>query len=271
VAITGLERGGELRRIVDQTRRVFAVPRDGLVLTAELARILAVSPGDTVTLELLERGSEARSVPVAAVVDELIGLGGYLELGALNTLMREPPSASGAYLELDPGAEHAVVARLRNIPGVAGTTTQRAMVESFDAQIAASLRITVTIVVSLAIVVALGVIYNGIRISLSERARELASLRVLGFTRREVAALLFGEQVVIDVLGTPLGLLLGLGLAHWIVTGFASETYRFPVVIDASTYLFSTAVIVVAVLGATLAMRGRVYRLDLIGVLKTRE
>ena len=145
------------------------------------------------------------------------------------------------------------------------------MLSSFDKQIAESLRLTVAIVVSLASVVALGVIYNGIRIALSERSRELASLRVLGFTRREVAMMLFGEQGAIDTVGTPLGLLLGLALAYWIAVGFESELYRFPVVVQPHTYLFAAAVVLVAGVIAASLMRRRIYNLDLVSVLKTRE
>ena len=271
VVITGLEGDGELRRLVDRDGRAHAVPPSGLVITTALARILRVSAGDTVALELLERGGVSRRAVVVAELDELLGLGGYMEIGALNRLMREAPAASGAYVRVLAAGEQQLVRRIRERPGVSGTVTRLAMLESFDKQIAESLRLTVLIVVSLALVVAVGVIYNGIRISFSERARELASLRVLGFTRGEVAGLLFGEQGVIDVIGTPLGLLLGLALAYWIVTGFESELYRFPVVVSARTYLFAIAVIAVAAIGASLTMRRRIDRLDLVAVLKTRE
>jgi putative ABC transport system permease protein len=145
------------------------------------------------------------------------------------------------------------------------------MLESFDKQIADSLRLTVMIVVSLASVVSVGVIYNGIRIALSERSRELASLRVLGFTKRESAALLFGEQGIVSLLGTPVGLVMGLGLAFWIAIGFKSELYRFPVVVLPHTYLFAVAVIVLGGIAAATLMKRRVYNLDLVAVLKTRE
>jgi putative ABC transport system permease protein len=169
------------------------------------------------------------------------------------------------------GEESLVTGRLATLPYVAATTTRRAMLQSFDRQIAESLRLTVTIVVSLAAVVAVGVIYNGVRISLSERARELASLRVLGFTRREVAALLFAEQGVIDVVGTALGLLFGVALAYWVASAFQSELYRFPVIVSARTHLLAVGVVFGAALGAFLTMRRRIYGLDLVSVLKTRE
>jgi putative ABC transport system permease protein len=172
---------------------------------------------------------------------------------------------------MDASSEREVVSALAELPGVAGTTTRAAMLRSFDEQIASNMRLTVTIVVTLACVVAVGVIYNGVRISLSERARDLASLRVLGFTRREVAGLLFGEQGAIDLIGTPLGLLLGFGLAFWIISGFASESYRFPVVISSQTYLFSAGVILTAAIGVALAMQRQIDKLDLVAVLKTGE
>jgi putative ABC transport system permease protein len=230
-----------------------------------------VRPGDTVTLEILEKGSRARPVIVAALADELIGMYGYMKISELNRVIGEGRVISGAYLSIEPGMLPSVVDQLGQIPGVGGTATRQAMLESFDKQIAESLRLTVMIVVSLASVVALGVIYNGIRIALSERSRELASLRVLGFTRREAAALLFGEQGIINLLGTPLGLVLGLGLAYWIAIGFKSELYRFPVVVLPHTYLFAAMVIAVGGVGAVLLMKRRVYNLNLVAVLKTRE
>jgi putative ABC transport system permease protein len=208
---------------------------------------------------------------VAALTDELIGMSGYMEMRELNRVIGEGRVINGAYLSIDPAFRASVVDELNNIPGVGGTATRQAMLESFDKQIADSLRLTVMIVVSLASVVSVGVIYNGIRIALSERSRELASLRVLGFTKRESAALLFGEQGIVSMLGTPAGLVLGLGLAYWIAIGFKSELYRFPVVVLPHTYLFAVAVIVAGGIGAAVLMKRRVYNLDLVAVLKTRE
>ena len=271
LAIMGLERGGELRRLVDRHGRAYSVPADGLVLTTTLAHILGADVGDTVTLELLEQGGIMRPQVVVARLDELLGIAGYMDIRQLNALMRDPPLASGAYLRTQRDSEPTIVRQVSELPYVAATTTRRAMLASFEAQIAESLRLTVTIVVSLAAVIALGVIYNGIRISLSERSRELASLRVLGFTRREVAMLLFGEHAMIDMAGTAIGLLLGFGLAQWIAASFETELYRFPVVVSTRTYALSVSVVLAAALAAGLTMRRRLYELDLIAVLKARE
>lgn len=271
ILLTGLARDAELRRLVDSDGRVYQLPATGLVITSALGAVLQAIPGDTVIIELLERGGEIRRVVIAAEVNEMIGFNGYMDRQAVNALLGEGPAASGAYIAASAQDMNPVLRRFDSLPAVSGTVTRAAMLKNFDDQIASSMRLTVSIVVFLASIVALGVVYNGIRISFSERARELASLRVLGFTRREVATLLFGEQGVINALAAPVGMLLGLALAFWVATGFATEAYRFPVVVTARTYIFGLTVVTVMAVAACATMRRRIYTLDLVAVLKTRE
>jgi putative ABC transport system permease protein len=247
------------------------VPGDGLVLTASLAKTLGIARGDTVSLELLERGGAERRVVVAALMEELVGVAGYMSRSALNRMVGEGATISGAWLALEPGAEAVVLDALRGLPRVAGASTRRATADSFREAIADTITVTTTLVALIAGVIAVGVLYNGARIALSERGRELASLRVLGFTRREVATLLLGEQAAVGVLGTPIGLGLGIGLAWLIAIGFDSELYRFPVIITPRTYLLAVGVVVSASLVAAVAMRRRIDALNMIEVLKTRE
>ena len=271
IALLGLERAAVLRRVVDIDGRAHPVPASGLVLTASLARTLELRRGDTVSLELLDRGGEVRRVPIVALVDELLGISGYMDLDQLNRLAREGPVASGAWLAIAPRDEAAVMATLGTLPQVSSATTRRATVESFERMIGENITMTSAIITLLAAVIAVGVLYNSARIALSERGRDLASLRVLGFTRREVATLLLGEQAAMNVAGIPLGLLVGIGLAHLIALGFESELYRFPVIVTARTYWWAIAVVLGASVASGLAIRRRLDGLDLIEVLKTRE
>lgn len=271
VAITGLAGGAALHRIVDASDAVFAVPPRGALLTAAFARRLGVAPGDTLRLELPARGGAVRWVEVAGVVDELFGSNIYMEQDALARLLGESPRADGAYLRIDPGAEGAIMARLKVMPGVAGAGSREALIAAWDRQMLESIRISGTLVVACAVVIALGAVYNGARIGLSERGREFASLRVLGFRRREVAALLFGEQGLLTVAALPLGVVLGVALTRLIAQGFVSEDQRFPVVMEARTYVGAVVVIVLAAVAAGVLMRRRLDRMDLVAVLKTRE
>ena len=172
---------------------------------------------------------------------------------------------------MDPRAEAAVLARLKAIPSVTGAASRQALIAAWDRQMLENIRISGTLAVACAVVIALGAVYNGARIALSERGRELASLRVLGFRRREVAALLFGEQGALTLAAIPLGVVLGMALTRLIASGFVSEDQRFPIVLAPRTYAGAIAVVLLAAAVAGLLMRRRLDRMDLVAVLKTRE
>ncbi|MGZ8491079.1 MAG: ABC transporter permease [Gemmatirosa sp.] len=271
VAVTGMAPDSMLRRLVDRHGAVFRIPPGGAVLTSDFAALLGVARGDTLRLELLERGGEARHVIVVALVEELFGSNIYLERSALDRLVGDGARVSGAYLRVDPAAEAALMARLKRVPAVSGAASRQAMIAAWDRQMLESIRISGSLVVACAVVIALGAVYNGARIALSERGRELASLRVLGFRRREVAALLFGEQGALTLAALPLGVVLGVGLTAVIARAFEGENQRFPVLMDPSTYAGAIAIVLGAAVMAGLLMRRRLDRMDLIAVLKTRE
>jgi len=271
VALTGLEEEAELRRILGVDLQRFDVPAEGVLISAKLADILDISTGDTIRLEALEGRRPVRSTRVAGVVDDLFGLNLYMEIGALNRLMREGPTVSGAHLAVENRERAALNDRLKEMPAVAGVSIRSTLLESFEEQTQQNLLVSMSILILFAGIIAVGVIYNGARISLSERARELASLRVLGFTRKEVAVILFGEQAAVTALGIPLGFGIGLIFAHLIITGFDNESYRIPLVMNDATFALAAGFAVVAASVAGLLVRRRLDRLDLIEVLKTRE
>jgi putative ABC transport system permease protein len=271
LTLTGLPSDATLRRLTTPSGATHALPEGGVVLTDRLARILAVRPGDTLRVDLLDRGGEERSVVVAALIDEMVGVNGYMTLSALQALAREGPRVSGAYLEIERGAEAKVFEELRALPAVSATVSKTAMIRSFEDQMAESFVITTLILLSLASVLAVGVIYNGARVALSERGRELASLRVLGFTRREVAAMLLGAQAVVTLVGIPIGVGIGYAVATLIMRAYETELYRIPLVFEISTPLYAALAIATIAALAALLVRRRLDRADLIAVLKTRE
>jgi putative ABC transport system permease protein len=271
LALTGIAPDSRMRPLVDEDGGVHPLPAGGVVLGQRLAQALGVRPGDTLRLELLDRGGAVREVEVAALMEEMIGLNAYMSLPELSRLLRDAPQASGAYLRLRRGEETAVYETLRQRPAVASTVSKLAMIRSFEDQVTETLMITMTILITLAAILAIGVVYNGARIALSERGRELASLRVLGFTRAEVAAMLLGEQGVITLIGLPLGALLGGGMAALIIRAYDTELYRMPLVLVPATFLTAAAIVVLIASLAGLLVRRRLDRADLIAVLKTRE
>lgn len=271
LAITGLESGGRLRRMLDAEGRRYRLPEGGLVLTDKLAEVLHVRRGDTVRVELLDRDGEKRRIEVSGIMSEYIGTNAYMSMPALSRLLREGPRVSGANVAIRRGDEDEVYERLRDLPAVASVVSKKAMIESFEDQMAETLTITLVFLLILASVLAVGVIYNGARIALSERGRELASLRVLGFSRGEVARLLLGEQAVITLAGIPFGVLTGYGIAVLLARTYDTELYRMPLVFEAGTVLRSSLVIVAIAGAAGLLVRRKLDRADLVAVLKSRE
>jgi putative ABC transport system permease protein len=271
VSLTGVLPTPRFKRIVDRDGRVMAMPASGLVMSKMLADVLGVTPGDRVTLDVLEGIRPTRDMTVAGFVDDTMGLAIYANLDVVHRLMREGEVASGALLLIDPASEDAVARALKRLPAVAGAGFKRAVLNSFRDTMAANMNLSIAINLIFAGVIAFGVVYNAARVSLSERSRELASLRVLGFTRAEISSILLGELALLTLAALPVGAALGYGLSSLIVGSIQSEVYRFPLFVSRQAVAWSFLGIMVAAALSALLVRRRLDTLDLVAVLKVRE
>ena len=202
------------------------LPPDGVVLTRQLAERLGIGRGDLLVLEVQEGRRPVRKVPVVELVDEPVGVSAYMELGALNRLMYEGAVASGAFLRVDPLHKEALYRRLKALPGVLGVSVKLLALESFQDTFAKNLAIFRAVLILFATIITFGVVYNNARIALAERSRELASLRVLGFTRAEISFILLGEMALLVVVAIPVGSVLGYLLASALVKAYETEFLR---------------------------------------------
>ncbi|HEX5754844.1 MAG TPA: FtsX-like permease family protein [Arenimonas sp.] len=270
-ALQGLPAQGELRRLLDDRLQPVALPDDGMLLTDHLAEMLAVRTGDTLDVEFLEGHRRTLPVRVVGTVREYLGVGAYARRETVNRLLQEDDAVGGAWLRIDPAQHAAVVAALRERPRVAAQGDRGAMLRSFRQTMSESV-LGFTLVMSLlAGSIAVGVVYNAARLLLSERSRELASLRVLGYTKAEVRTLLLGEIGSLAVLALLPGFALGYGMSALLVIGFSSDLYRIPLLIAPSGYAVAGLLILAATALSARLVRRRLDRLDLIAVLKTRE
>jgi putative ABC transport system permease protein len=261
-----------LHRALDASLTPIELPERGVVLTDWLADRLQVRAGDRITMmNLLDRTLQSVDVPVVGRVREFIGTSGYMQLDSLNRLLDESDQISGAYLAVDSDRLPEVFQALEERPRVAASTRRQAMLDSFNETVGENILVFAFINTLLAGTVAFGVIYNTARLSLSERSRELASLRVLGFRRGEIAWILLGELALITLIAIPLGCWIGTWFCALIGQSMASEIYRLPTVIQPASYAFAAAVVLIALLISAIAIGRRLYNLDLIEVLKTRE
>jgi putative ABC transport system permease protein len=271
IALTGLEAQGELRRLLDRHLHQVDLPLNGVVLTTKLAEILNIHPGETISAEILEGARPMQEIPVAGLVDELMGVSAYMDIHALNQLMRESGTVSGAYLAVDPLQLTRLYALLKRIPAVAGVSVRASAIARFEETISGSLGIFTTVLVIFACIIAFGVVYNAARISLSERDRELATLRVIGFTQTEIAVILLGEQALLTLLAVPLGFVMGFGISALMSLTYNSELYRIPLVVTPASYSFAFIFVTIAAVVSGTIVHRQLTQLDLIAVLKSRE
>jgi putative ABC transport system permease protein len=271
IEVTGLPPRHDLRQLLDKALRPVQLPAEGLLLGAKLAQILGVVPGDTVTMEALEGSRSVRRVPVAGLVDEMLGLGAYMDAGALGRLLNEDNRVSGAHLRVQADQAAALYAQLKRMPAVGGVAVRGAVLASLRETLDRSFTFFSLMLALFSCVIVGGMVYNSARIALSERGHELASLCVLGFTQREVTFLLLGEQAVLTVLAIPLGLAIGYGLCALLVPVFDRDMFRLPLVIGKWTCIYPALAACLAAVVSGLLVARRIRRLDLIAVLKTRE
>lgn len=271
ISVTGVRAGDDLNRQVDEDLKPVPVPEAGIMLSAKLARLLGVGRGDEILLDVMEGRRPKRMIRVSGLYEEFIGISATMSLETLNDLMNEGRSISGVYAQIDAESESALYAALKKIPAVSSVLLREASLSSFRETMAENIAQMMFFNAIFAGLIAVGVVYNTARISLSERGRELASLRVLGLTRGEISYILLGELALLTVAALPVGCVLGRLLAWLLTMGLDTDLYRIPLIIDSSTYGVAVLVVVAAAAMSGLLVRRRLDRLDLVEVLKTRE
>src|SRR6266581_484555 len=261
----------DLSRVIDIDLRPVVLPEGGLAISSWLAGLIDAKAGDVVEIDLLEGQRRTVSLPITALVEDYFGMQGMMDAATLSRLMREAPAVSAVNVSFDTSMAGEFYDAIKRLPTVAGLALQRLSLANFRKEMAVIVTTMATIYTGLAALIAFGVVYNSARISLSERARELASLRVLGFTRAEVLRILLLELALLTLIAQPPGWLMGYGLAWIMKTNLAGELMRVRLVVEHSTYVTATAVVVVAAMASAAVIRNRINRMDLVAVLKTRD
>jgi putative ABC transport system permease protein len=271
IGIEAARPGNDLVRVFDGDERVEVAPEHGIVLAKRLAGHLDARVGDVLEIEFLQEGDTRHRVPVTGTVAQFFGLSAYMDLETASRILGHAPRLSLANVDIDPAAREELFAAVKASPAISGITYMSEVREGFDETIAESAGITMTVYTFMAALIAIGVVYNSARIQLSERARELASLRILGFTRGEVSYILLGELFILTLVAIPLGLVMGYGMAAGMVQSFESDLYALPLIVTETTYWRAAGVVAGATVISALIVRRRIDRMDLVAVMKTRE
>lgn len=272
LAIMGLVAHPTLYRVLDGAEQDVALPREGgLVISQKLAELLDVKAGDTLSVDILDREQQTLDLAIARVFPNYTEPAAYLNRHDLHKLLREVEQLSGAFVSVSPGSMTALYHEVKRTPSIAGILDKHAAEASLKEMLGESTSLMRVVNALFSVAIALGVIYNCALIILAERARDLATLRVLGFRRHEVSWVLIGELAIITIISIPIGLPLGYAFAYLTTVALDTETHRFPLVINRFTYAYATVVILSAASLSAVYVRRMLLSLDLVGVLKVKE
>ena len=271
VAIEGHTADARISRVLSPDLSPMPMDGPGLVISEALAQALGVHRGDTVHVAFLDGRRQVVDLPVSGISLGYVGLGATMEMNALSQAAGESPLISGANILIDDAQQDAFFTAANAAPKTGFLNVTDRTVARFRATLAENITVMITVFVTLAAIIAFGVVYNFSRIALSEQGRELASLRVLGFTRGEVAAVILSELGAIVLLAQPIGWLFGYGMGRAMVAAFSSDLYRVPFVMGREVYATASLIVIAAAIVSAFIVRKRIDRLDLISVLKTRE
>ncbi len=270
-SVNGIQPNGKLMRLLDADLKVIDLPEEGVILTDYLAELLHIKPGDMLTIEVLEGARPTVQVPVVGTAKQYMGVNVYMQREALNRLLKEGNAISGAYLKVDEKYQSDVYADLKNMPRIAGVIEHQSTIKSFYDTMAETILFFTFITTILGSSIAFGVVYNSMRIALSERNRELASMRVLGFHRSEVAYILLGELALLTLIAIPLGMLIGYGLCAYLAFQFDTDLYRIPLVLGLNVYAFAALVVIASSIISAIMIWRNLTHLDMVAVLKAKE
>jgi len=271
IAIQGMEPDGQHERIIDRHSQIIALPPEGLVISSKLGEVLGAKPGDQVTIEFLEGRRRTVQVPLAGLSEDFSGLAAHMNRHTLNRLLGEGDIITGASFCVDRATWQTFLRTLKAVPRISWVVVKESLRDNFRATTAASINLIQSIYLTFATIVAFGVVYNNARISLAERGRELATLRVIGFSQSEVGAVLITELVILALIAVPLGLAFGTALATGIIHAVNTETVRLPTVFTLHNYAFAVTVVTIASTLSAFVVLRTLKQLDLVKAMKAPE
>jgi len=270
-SVNGMDSNMQLSRLLDSDLNDIQLPENGVIITDYLSEQLHIKPGDLLTIEVLEGNRPTLQVPVIGTAKQYLGLNVYMQRSTLNQLLKEGDVISGAYLKVDDHYQKQAYKNIKDMPRIVGVVEQKSAIEGFYETMNDTILFFTFISTMLGGSIAFGVIYNSMRIALSERNRELASLRVLGFRRSEVAYILLGELGLLTLVAIPIGFVIGNGLCAYLAMKFDSDLYRIPLILENDVYAFAALVVIGSSIISALMIWRNLAHLDMVAVLKAKE
>jgi putative ABC transport system permease protein len=271
VALTGLPQNPLLARALDARLDPVDISGDGVILARQFSKSLDISVGDMLTVEVREGRRPTLEIPVAGFTDAMIGTPAYMRSDALARALKEPQRISGANLMIDAAKSEAIYESIKDIPQAAGVSFRRESYANFKRLLDEGPGTFRRVMLAISIIIAAGVVYNSARIAFIERERDLATMRILGFTKVETGYVLLGELAVLTLLAVPVGSLIGYLLWNMIATALSTDLYVIPTIVEPHGFGVAAAIVFISAIAAGALVQRDVNRFDLAPVLKSRE
>ncbi len=271
-AVTGLTQAHRLTTPLDKDGKPIRIPEQGLLLTKKLAEILDVQPGDTLHLRPLIGERREIEAPVVATYQTYMGLSAYADIGYLSRLLGEESAANTMLLRQQPGSDmEPFYAAIAKRPAVVGFAERERALNQVEEEFGQMMNVSLFIMVFIAGCVAFGSVFNSALVSLSERQREVGTLRVLGYTPLHVAEIFSGESFMLNFIGIVFGMGLGVALAYGLSVAYNTELYRFPTVVYPQRVVEAALIMAFFITAAQLVILRMIRKLDWLEVLKVKE
>lgn len=261
-----LERFVNLRHRTDND--TVTLPDDGVIITEKLSLLLGVEPGDTITLD----GDSRVEVRVADVTEHYIQHSVYMSAAYYEQVFGQAPEENAVLVSYDTQADGAqeLEQDLVSLDGVSSLTRIEDTRKTFGTSLE-SVDYAVALIIVCAAALAFVVLYNLTNINITERMRELATLKVLGFYDGELSAYIYRENVILTVFGVALGMVLGKLLHQWLILTVEIDLLMFGRTVAPTSYLWAVVLTTVFSLLVNLGAHRKLKKLDMVESLKTVE
>lgn len=265
INLTAVNQDTQFYGFADNDGNSIAMPEQGLMLTENLAGILKVKPGDWVKVKSYSGGDPVYE-KVVVVFPQSLGMGAYTNFESLNRFLLGKNLITGVNIKSGDTALANEILKARNIASVSSSTDIRAM---YDKSLALII-VSIGIMLVFSGVLGFSIVYNVTSVNIGEREAEFSTLRVLGFSNKEIFRLILKENNIIMVIGILLGIPVGTAMLGYATYAFSTENYSLKMEPTSASLFYAGMTTILFILLAQVATYRRIKKLDFLQALKTR-
>lgn len=265
VGIIGVPQQTAFYKFVDKDSNVVKLPNNGIFITEAVAKSLNVKEGETIIVKSFLPGKEDVSLQVAGIVKQYLGANAYMNIEEMRALLLERQMITGVSV----ASKDNLKEKLKDVRNISTVSSVGDMKQSF-VEYLDTMNLAIGLYMLFGGILGFALIYNATIISISERKMEFASLRIMGFEKKDVYGMISKENLIMALIAIIVGVPLGLGMINGMADSFSSEMITFPVIFSPKFFIQAAAATIIFAIVAQLATLRKIYNLNFIDALKSR-